>query len=138
MAVGSIGSTFCVTIDATPDAAGTLTHSVTVGRACKVLLIEVVFTTVAAGTLTVQSDATGSAGFTNMLGGAMNIEINNVALVAQASASGSGAMILAPAAGDTLTSESGKLTISTSSACAYVARFICTAETPAALTVTSA
>jgi len=137
MAVGSIGSTFCVSIDATGDAAGQLTHTLTVGRPCQVLLIELIFTTVAAGNVTIQSDTTGSAGFANMVA-ATAIEINNVALVAQTISSGAGAMVLAPTGNATLTSDAGKISITTSSNCAYVARFICTAQTPTALTVTSA
>ena len=139
MAVSSIGSTFCVTVDCTADAPAQATHTITVGRACQVLLIEIVFATVGGGaTVQVLSDATGSAGFTDMFGGALNVEINNVALVAQSAATGAGAMVLSPTAGATLTSESGQLRIAIGTANSnYVARFICTAETPQAIAVTT-
>ena len=61
MATASIGSTFCVTIDCSGDAAAQATQTITVGRPCQVLLIEVIFATVTGGTTTLQfnSDATG-------------------------------------------------------------------------------
>lgn len=140
MATASIGSTFCVTIDCSGDAAAQATQTITVGRPCQVLLIEVIFSTVTGGTTTLQfnSDATGSAGYTDMFGGAVASKINNVNLVAQAAASGGGSIVLSPEAGTTLTSASGKLQVVAAGAnTAYVVRFICTAQTPEALTVTT-
>lgn len=140
MATASIGSTFCITIDTSADAAAQATQTITVGRPCQIILIEVIYVTVTGGTTTLQfqSDATGSAGYTDMFGGAVASKINNVNAVAQATASGSGSLVLTPTAGTTITDAAGTLRIVAGGANTnYVVRYICTAQTPEAITVTT-
>jgi hypothetical protein len=131
---GQIGSLFVVTLDQTTS--GTVASEVTLPRGLTVEYITLTITASAgAGTATIESSTDG-ASYTDMFGGAVNIEINNVTLVAQSTGSGAGTMMLVPTAGASIAGPGGTLRITIGgNNHSYRARFFCSAASPEALTV---
>lgn len=132
---GTIGSLFVITLDQTTS--GQVANEVTLPRGLTVEYITFTCTaTAGAGTAQFESSTDG-ASYTDMFGGAVNIEINNVTLVAQATGAGAGTMMLVPTAGASVAEAGGTLRITIAgNNHSYKARFFCSAASPEALTAT--
>ncbi len=132
---GTIGDLFVITIE--NDASVTTATTATIPRSLTVEYITYTCTALAgAATVQFQSSPDGTV-FTDMFSGAVNAEINNVALVAQSTTQGAGTMMLVPTAGQSITVASGangslRVTIAGNGA-TYLCRFFCSASSPATL-----
>ena len=132
-----IGDLFVITVE--NDVSEQTASTVTIPRGLTVEYITVTVTaTGGAGTVQIESSPDGTT-FTDMFGGAVNLEINNVQLVAQTTAQGAGTCMLVPSAGQSIQPAAGangalRVTIGGNNQ-SYKARFFCSASTPTALTV---
>ena len=91
---GTIGDLFVITIE--NDVTGTTATTATIPRGLTVEYITYTCTaTAGAATVQFESSPDGTV-FTDMFGGVVNGEINNVTLVAQATSAGAGTMMLVP------------------------------------------
>ena len=132
---GSIGDLFVITIE--NDASDQVKRQITTGRALTVELITATCsTTGGAHTLTFRSRTNSVAAEVDMFGGAINGEVNDVTIVAQSGASGSGTMTLVPSAAQQVTTSTGTLSFQPGgNNAAYTVRFFCSAQNPTNLPV---
>jgi|7_EtaG_2_1085326.scaffolds.fasta_scaffold04293_10 hypothetical protein len=135
---GSIGDLFVVTVDNTTSATTATTAQIPRGFTVEYITFTCT-ATAGAGTAQFFSSPDNSA-FNDMFGGAVNIEINNVTLVAQATGAGAGTMMLVPTANANANVAQGatgavRITVAGNNH-SYLARFYCSAYSPTALTVT--
>ena len=134
---GIIGDLFVITVENSVSEQTATTA--TIPRAFTVEYITITVTASAgAGTAQFFSSPDGAA-FTDMFGGAVNLEINNVTLVAQATTAGAGTMMLVPTLGAQVATAPGasgalRITIGGNNQ-SYFARFYCSAKVPTTLTV---
>mgnify|MGYP003123493761 CR=1 FL=1 len=127
----SIGDLFLITLENTTSEQTTKT--ITPGRALTIESVEIVMLAGTGGTSTFSIASTGG----NLFGGTIASKINNVNLVVQASppTGGGSGITLVPSANNVL-SATDTLSITVAGANAsYIARFYCSAASPAALTV---
>jgi hypothetical protein len=135
---GIIGDLFVITVE--NDVSEQTATTATIPRAFTVEYVTITVTaTAGAGTAQFESSPDGTT-FTDMFGAAVNLEINNVTLVAQSATQGAGTMMLVPTAAAQVATASGasgalRVTIGGNNH-SYFARFYCSAQTPATLTVT--
>jgi hypothetical protein len=127
----SIGDLFLITL--TNDTSEQTTKTITPGRPLKVESVEIVMLAGTGGTSTFAVSSTGGS----LFGGVVASKINNVNLVVQAAppTGGGSGITLIPTANNVL-SATDTLSITVAGANAsYIARFYCSASSPAALTV---